>query len=608
MRTSYENHPVDNNKYCFTQENNAAYNVKYRTDTHQHDKKTKHDIINNILLCYEEILDCNVDQSKVKQISYKDLTIIIEEIYNKAYQLVLENQNDNNTEEADENEILDVVTILKNFLNEKFEDKEDLINLMCSSIVFSCHTYAEQYCDCELFLRFQTREFNAKELKFFIFVRAIIEKEIKKKFFETNTNKRIDTRASMIDSDQIYAILNATFGFGKSVRQSRFIKQLAAFDENYRQKQKINVYKFLYVALYDFFTYERYKGKDSITNEVGSQYLDIGTKKKQLNPKMYQQGVSNLRGKTENHLKKSEKAVNHLDLNELHPRKNIYKDFEEQYDNDDYRACYANSSSAKKKYNEMVWLKEENKSGKKMLPINESEEQYEINNKVDEFISGEKIDPKYEKYNLQDEIEQNDSPSDKNEDEHTIKESENKKIINIKSNRNLFDNISIEGTAKHEDNYDGPSITLTDNVAFYDFDSFEKAVIENVSKSLKNLIGAMVNYNLQENFDSLFGGVDHKLLIYDIIWPKVSKIVESIYEKDEDKFKDQLGLSKSDDCRSFENLKMMCEMLRSDFEEKKSDNDNNIVTLAKQIFQIDTLATEIARQGTIISASIQFTN
>jgi len=155
-------------------------------------------------------------------------------------------------------------------MNEKFQEREDLINLMIASIVFSCHVHSETYCAAELFLRFLTKEFNEKELKFFIFVRAIIEKELKRKFFDMNINKRIDTRGTLMDIDQIYAILDAIFGFGKSVRQANFLKQLDSFDENFRFKKKVSVYKFLYVALYDFFTYERYKGRDNIANEVGS--------------------------------------------------------------------------------------------------------------------------------------------------------------------------------------------------------------------------------------------------------------------------------------------------------------------------------------------------
>ena len=87
MRKSYENHPTaEVDQYQFTPEITQTYNIKSRTISQQANKKTQHDVIKNVLSTYEEIINTNIPYSKVQKISYKDLTIMIEEVYTKVYQ------------------------------------------------------------------------------------------------------------------------------------------------------------------------------------------------------------------------------------------------------------------------------------------------------------------------------------------------------------------------------------------------------------------------------------------------------------------------------------------------------------------------------------------
>jgi hypothetical protein len=96
---------------------------------------------------------------------------------------------------------------------------------MMGSVIFSCDVYTENAPDCAIFLKFLTQEYDSKELKYFIFVRAVIEKEIKKKFFDgtDSTKGKIDTRGTLLEENQIYAVLDRIFGVGKSVRHMRFV-------------------------------------------------------------------------------------------------------------------------------------------------------------------------------------------------------------------------------------------------------------------------------------------------------------------------------------------------------------------------------------------------
>jgi hypothetical protein len=147
------------------------------------------------------------------------------------------------------------------------------------------------------------------------------------------------------------------FFFGKHE-----IAKLMDFDENYRYKKKINVYKFLYIALYDFFSYQAHQDDDP-----SAMYLDIGhnqeskTKRKILNPRYYNLGVPNIYQKYENSDQKHHCRKTTKPIKDLYPKKNFYHDFEvhTNMEGEDYRGIYSHNTSTKKHYNDMVWLKDE---------------------------------------------------------------------------------------------------------------------------------------------------------------------------------------------------------------------------------------------------------
>lgn len=100
--------------------------------------------------------------------------------------------------------------------------------------------------------------------------------------------------------------------------------------------------------------------------------------------------------------------------------------------------------------------------------------------------------------------------------------------------------------------------------------------------------------------------VDLKELLYNTIWPKVGKIVETICQGDASGYRELMGLEAEERVENFEDLKIMCEMMKSDYLEGKPDVDKNWDIMVKNIFQIPMLATETAKLGSVVAANLKF--
>jgi len=138
-----------------------------------------------------------------------------------------------------------------------------------------------------------------------------------------------------MDEDSVYVILDMIFGASKVKRYMHFLSILKEWDENFRSKKRIAVYKFLYIALFDFCTYSNNSSKNldyKATNMLYKQmYLPMKNSKvdKCLNPKFYQWGVSNIIPKHKNYLNKcSPKKKEKKSFVALNPERDFFEDFE----------------------------------------------------------------------------------------------------------------------------------------------------------------------------------------------------------------------------------------------------------------------------------------
>lgn len=71
---------------------------------------------------------------------------------------------------------------------------DPVVSVMFASIVYSAFKYKDKFPDCDIFYKFVTDLYHPLELSYFVFVRAILEKETAQVFFEPNTSKTIDVR------------------------------------------------------------------------------------------------------------------------------------------------------------------------------------------------------------------------------------------------------------------------------------------------------------------------------------------------------------------------------------------------------------------------------
>ena len=68
------------------------------------------------------------------------------------------------------------------------------------------------------------------DLSYFMFMRALIEKESRKKIFDFETTKSQDVRTCYLNMQQLDGILEGLFGGGKTVKINRFKQKISTFD------------------------------------------------------------------------------------------------------------------------------------------------------------------------------------------------------------------------------------------------------------------------------------------------------------------------------------------------------------------------------------------
>lgn len=159
-----------------------------------------------------------------------------------------------------------VTDFLKKFLLNRFEGKTYLVELMLVSIIYSCFLLRNKFLNCKIFYQFAIRDYTSLELSYFIFIRAIIEKETREFFYDRNTGKSREIRNFYLTWSEVNSILEKIFGYGKSIRINRFKQKIFNYDRNLRKEDKLHVYDFMEVALVDYYKCRKY-GKNYTSND-----------------------------------------------------------------------------------------------------------------------------------------------------------------------------------------------------------------------------------------------------------------------------------------------------------------------------------------------------
>ena len=160
--------------------------------------------------------------------------------------------SDYNNQGSNPNDI-DISKFLYNFLMRRFQRKKILVDLMMVSIIYSCFLLRNRFDECDIFYNFLTDHYKPVDLSYFIFVRAVIEKELRVLFFDRNTGKSIDTREIFLSQKQMGFVLERIFGYGNSTKINRFFQNMYALEPSLRYEDNIKVYKFMKIALVDYF-------------------------------------------------------------------------------------------------------------------------------------------------------------------------------------------------------------------------------------------------------------------------------------------------------------------------------------------------------------------
>jgi hypothetical protein len=95
-----------------------------------------------------------------------------------------------------------------------------------------------------------------------MFVRALIEKETRRKIFDFELCKSIDIRTFYLNMYQLDGILEAMFGVGKTVNINRFKQKISVFDPKILKVGKIHFYDLLLVSLKDYVGMRKYQQKE----------------------------------------------------------------------------------------------------------------------------------------------------------------------------------------------------------------------------------------------------------------------------------------------------------------------------------------------------------
>ena len=189
-------------------------------------------------------------------------------------------ENRENTPENtpnDEAVDIDLANFLYDFLMRRFENKKLLVDLMMTSIVFSCFLFRGRFPDCEIFYNFLTNHYKPVDLSYFIFVRAVVEKELRVLFFNRSSGKSVETREIFLSKKKLGFVLERIFGFGNSNKITRFFQKMYQLDPSLRYEKNMQVYKFLKIAVLDYYKTRRF-GKDYREKDDLQTLLDLTPK------------------------------------------------------------------------------------------------------------------------------------------------------------------------------------------------------------------------------------------------------------------------------------------------------------------------------------------
>lgn len=168
---------------------------------------------------------------------------------------------------------------LRQFLGERFKENKKIVDIMVCSIIYSCFLLKEKFIDCEIFYKFVIGSYKPIELSYFIFVRAVIEKETLTKFFDFKTGKCKEVRNFYLQSEVIDPVLAKIFGIGKEIKINRFKQKVIKFDRDMMKQKRIHVYRFLKVALEDYYRCRKRTGEDTMEEEDEELMLLVSDRK-----------------------------------------------------------------------------------------------------------------------------------------------------------------------------------------------------------------------------------------------------------------------------------------------------------------------------------------
>lgn len=212
------------------------------------------------------------------------LSRIIEETYSRVYTLmVVERQRADSVE---------LNRFLFEFLRSKFKNMDSTVTSMFASIVYSSFKFKDKYPDCDIFYKFISDFYQPRELSYFIFLRAIIERGVHQIFFEKGTHKEIDVRQFYLNPSDLDHTIFEIFGYGNSTKSTRFKQKLNETFPELRLGAQIKTYVFLNFCIHDYFRCR--KGQDKVRTVAELKTVDevAGLNYKVLNQKQAEEGVN----------------------------------------------------------------------------------------------------------------------------------------------------------------------------------------------------------------------------------------------------------------------------------------------------------------------------
>ncbi len=226
---------------------------------------------------------------------------------------------------------------LLEFLRSKFKNMEPVVQVMFGSVVFSAFKYREKYPDCDIFYKFVSDLYHPLELSYFIFIRAIVERETGQIFFESQSTKLIDIRTLYITKKEIHYVVDNVFGCGNTIKISRFNQKLYETFPELKLDDQMKTYTFLNFALFDYYRCRRtsdrraeeVKGVDEVMG-INAHRLHIEQTKAGINHRLIK--GRDIGRQTRNGLRKnrdiddSEEFIEEVDPSDKNHARNLFKE------------------------------------------------------------------------------------------------------------------------------------------------------------------------------------------------------------------------------------------------------------------------------------------